>query len=63
MHVCRHTPIEETMRALDDVVSAGKVLYVGISDDGGGEPGQHAGRVAGVDAVRRVAGAVQPALA
>ncbi|MEW9550803.1 aldo/keto reductase [Nonomuraea sp. NPDC050783] len=28
----RHTPIEETMRALDDVVRAGKVLYVGISD-------------------------------
>ena len=28
----RHTPIEETMRALDDVVRVGKVLYVGISD-------------------------------
>lgn len=28
----RHTPLEETMRALDDAVSAGKVLYVGISD-------------------------------
>jgi aryl-alcohol dehydrogenase-like predicted oxidoreductase len=28
----RHTPIEETMRALDDVVRTGKVLYVGISD-------------------------------
>jgi aryl-alcohol dehydrogenase-like predicted oxidoreductase len=28
----RHTPIEETMRALDDAVSSGKVLYVGISD-------------------------------
>ncbi|HEY7489431.1 MAG TPA: aldo/keto reductase [Streptosporangiaceae bacterium] len=27
-----HTPIEETMRALDDAVRAGKVLYVGISD-------------------------------
>src|SRR6185437_11700431 len=26
------TPIEEVMRALDDVVRAGKVLYVGISD-------------------------------
>ena len=26
------TPAEETMRALDDVVRAGKVLYVGISD-------------------------------
>jgi aryl-alcohol dehydrogenase-like predicted oxidoreductase len=28
----RHTPIEETMHALDDVVRAGKVLYLGISD-------------------------------
>ncbi len=28
----RHTPIEETMRVLDDAVQAGKVLYVGISD-------------------------------
>ncbi|MEU4480167.1 aldo/keto reductase [Micromonospora sp. NPDC023966] len=28
----RNTPIEETMRALDDAVQAGKVLYVGISD-------------------------------
>ncbi|GAA3784706.1 aldo/keto reductase [Streptomyces coacervatus] len=27
-----NTPIEETMRALDDLVRAGKVLYVGISD-------------------------------
>ena len=27
-----HTPVEELMRALDDVVTAGKVLYVGISD-------------------------------
>jgi aryl-alcohol dehydrogenase-like predicted oxidoreductase len=26
------TPIEEVMRALDDLVGAGKVLYVGISD-------------------------------
>jgi len=26
------TPVEEMMRALDDVVRAGKVLYVGISD-------------------------------
>ncbi|HET8854032.1 MAG TPA: aldo/keto reductase, partial [Ktedonobacteraceae bacterium] len=28
----RHTPIEETMRAIDDAVGAGKILYVGISD-------------------------------
>ncbi|WP_239160037.1 aldo/keto reductase [Virgisporangium ochraceum] len=27
-----HTPVEETMRALDDAVTAGKVLYVGVSD-------------------------------
>ncbi|OGF99012.1 MAG: aldo/keto reductase, partial [Candidatus Glassbacteria bacterium GWA2_58_10] len=26
------TPVEEVMRALDDLVSAGKVIYVGISD-------------------------------
>ena len=26
------TPIEETIRALDDVVHAGKVLYLGVSD-------------------------------
>jgi aryl-alcohol dehydrogenase-like predicted oxidoreductase len=28
----RHTPVEETMRALDEQVRAGKILYVGISD-------------------------------
>jgi len=28
----RHTPIDETMRALDDLVRAGKVRYIGISD-------------------------------
>jgi len=28
----RHTPAEETMRALDDEVRAGKILYLGISD-------------------------------
>jgi aryl-alcohol dehydrogenase-like predicted oxidoreductase len=27
-----HTPIEETLRALDDLVSAGKVLHIGFSD-------------------------------
>src|SRR5690349_10454707 len=27
-----HTPIEETMRTLDDLVSAGKVRYIGFSD-------------------------------
>lgn len=28
----RFTPIEETMRALDDLVAAGKLRYVGVSD-------------------------------
>jgi aryl-alcohol dehydrogenase-like predicted oxidoreductase len=28
----RHTPIEETLRAVDDLVRAGKVRYVGFSD-------------------------------
>jgi aryl-alcohol dehydrogenase-like predicted oxidoreductase len=28
----RHTPIEETMRALDDLVRAGKIRYVGFSN-------------------------------
>ena len=28
----RHTPIEETLRSLDDLVRAGKVRYVGFSD-------------------------------
>jgi aryl-alcohol dehydrogenase-like predicted oxidoreductase len=27
-----HTPVEETMRALDEAVRSGKVLYVGMSD-------------------------------
>ncbi|GAA3450769.1 aldo/keto reductase [Dactylosporangium matsuzakiense] len=28
----RHTPIEETMRALDDAITKGQILYCGISD-------------------------------
>jgi aryl-alcohol dehydrogenase-like predicted oxidoreductase len=28
----RHTPVEETLRALDDAVRAGKILYTGVSD-------------------------------
>ena len=28
----RHTPIEETMRALDDLVQAGKIRYIGFSN-------------------------------
>ena len=33
----RFTPIEETMRALDDLVAAGKVRYIGFSDTPGVE--------------------------
>ena len=33
VHVADHiTPVDEMMRALDDVVRAGKVVYVGVSD-------------------------------
>ena len=33
LHACDdYTPYDETMRALDDVVRSGKVLYVGVSD-------------------------------
>src|SRR5580658_10447170 len=28
----KNTPIEETMRAMDDLVAAGKVRYIGFSD-------------------------------
>ncbi|MGI5129880.1 aldo/keto reductase [Pseudonocardia sp. CA-107938] len=31
-HFDRHTPIEETMDALNDLVRQGKILYIGISD-------------------------------
>src|SRR5205823_9057419 len=31
------TPIEETMRAFDDLVRAGKVLYIGVSEWRAGE--------------------------
>jgi len=36
----RHTPIEETLRALDDLVKAGKVRYIGFSDTPGWKLGQ-----------------------
>lgn len=35
-----HTPIEETLRALDDLVRAGKVRYIGFSDTPGWKIGQ-----------------------
>ena len=28
----RLTPVDETMRALDDLVRAGKILYLGVAD-------------------------------
>ena len=31
-HWDRYTPIDETLRALDDLVAAGKVRYIGVSD-------------------------------
>src|SRR5439155_8098898 len=36
----RHTPVEETMRALDDLVRAGKVRYIGFSDSPAWKAGQ-----------------------
>ena len=61
----RHTPIEETLRALDDAVSAGKILYIGISDTPAWVvvPGQHACAMARLDRLRRAAGPLQPAAA
>ena len=61
----RHTPPEETMRALDDEVRAGKILYVGISDT----PAWLAARANTLAAVARLdgfhgpPGALQPAAA
>ena len=56
------TPLEETMRALDDLVKAGKVLYLGISNtpawvDG---TGQYPGSLEGSDAFRGPATKLQP---
>jgi aryl-alcohol dehydrogenase-like predicted oxidoreductase len=36
----RHTPIEETLRGLDDLVRAGKIRYAGFSDTPGWKVGQ-----------------------
>src|SRR5205823_4459275 len=38
------TPLDETLRALDDLVSAGKVLYVGVSEWTAGQPTPRATR-------------------
>ena len=62
MHVWDElTPVEEVMRAFDDLVRAGKVLYIGISD----APAWWIARAntlaewRGLDAVRRIANRVQ----
>ncbi len=61
----RHTPAEETMRALDDQVRAGKILYIGISD----APAWLIARantlaaLARLDPLRRPPGALQPVAA
>ena len=51
----RFTPIEETMRALDDLVSAGKVRYIGFSDTPAWKTAQAQmlGALPGLDAARR----------
>ena len=59
----RHTPIEETMRALDDEVRGGRILHVGISDTPAWIVAQ-ANTLAdwrGLDNLCRCAGALQPA--
>ena len=56
------TPAEEVMRAFDDLVRAGKVLYVGISDAPAWVVAkvEHPGRTARLDALRRAPDRVQP---
>ena len=53
----KFTPIEETLRALDDLVRAGKVRYIGFSDTARVEDGAGTGHrcVPGLDAARRAA--------
>jgi len=52
------TPVDEVIRALDDLVRSGKVLYVGISDTPAWlvGTGRHARRGTRVDAVLRASG-------
>ena len=59
------TPVEETMRALDDQVRLGKVLYVAVSDWPAFEVSRAntMAELARLVAVRRPADAVQPARA
>ena len=65
IHRCdRRTPIEETLEALDDVVRAGKVRYIGASSMWAWEFAQDAAhrRRARLDALRQHAEPLQPAL-
>ena len=48
------TPVEETLRALDDAVRAGKILHIGLSDF-------PAWVVAGADTTARLSGLTRPA--
>ena len=56
----RFTPIDETMRALDDLVTAGKVRYIGLSDTPALEGGAGAGdgKLSRMGAAYRVANRV-----
>ena len=58
------TPIDETLQALDDIVRAGKVRYVGVLQlpDLPAGPGDRAQRDPWPDAVRLGSAALQPAL-
>ncbi len=55
------TPIEEVMRAFDDLVRQGKILYAGVSDMPAWlvARGEHVGRVAWLQFVRRPANRIQ----
>ena len=59
-----HTPIEETMEALHDVVKAGKARYIGASSMYAWQfaKAQHVARAARLDAVRHDAEPLQPRL-
>ena len=57
------TPAEEVMRAFDDLVRSGKVLYVGISDAPAWVVAKSntLAELRGLDPLRRVANRIQPA--
>ena len=63
MHIWdRLTPVEEVMRAFDDLVRQGKVLYIGVSDAAAWwiSRAKHDGGIARLDFVRRLADRIQP---